>query len=690
MARHLEQTCAALGALCAIAAAKPPSVHAAPGWTEPIDVAEGSHSGDDSADVAMDAKGDVVLVWVQQNGETSSVDAAWRPPGGTFSTPVTLSPPGLKVYSPVVAMDPEGDATIAWISGTGDLHLAVEVALRPAGGVFSTATELPNRNYVSDPLVMMDAKGGSTVAWVSDNGGFDEIEAASSPAGGVFDTPTTVSNYSFGSSTNPAIAMDPEGDTTLVWSQDEPIKKLSLIQMATQPVNANFGPATGFPLSASSPAVAMDSRGDTTVVWTGHVAEPPADTIETSTRTALGREFETPTILSRMPSPSEETTPIQPKVAMDAAGDTTVTWASPEGVRVATQSAGGPFGKPIELVRNPLVTESSPTVAMNDRGDGTVVWAQTGVDDSSNFLLGSTETPGGTFGAPTFISRGGALLTPEHFSSPITVAMDAQGDAVTAWVSTNSEKDFVQVAGYQAGGPQLEALQAPTEGQAGAPLAFSASPLSVWSTVVSTTWSWGDGSPDTSGTGVTHVFNAPGTYQVSVSATDALGNTTNATRTIIIHAPLTLNLNPTLTNNPKTSPTPPKSKLKAKEAVVSVFTPLFATRASTGGSSLGLLVGIPAVKGARAGDTIVVRCTAGCQRPVRMTIHVRKHHARDALTISPPLSVYRTTRIEIELLAPGHVARFVQYQFVRTGNTLIAHPTHRGCLSPAGRPRSCP
>jgi hypothetical protein len=261
------------------------------------------------------------------------------------------------------------------------------------------------------------------------------------------------------------------------------------------------------------------------------------------------------------------------------------------------------------------------------------------------------------------------------------------------WSTSNGTREFIRVAGYQATGPSLEALQAPTEGQAGTPLAFSVSPLSVWSTVASTTWSWGDGSPNTSGTDATHAYDAPGTYQVSVSATDALGNTTNATRTVTIQAAPTLN--PNTTNKPKTTPTPPKSKPKpkpkAKEAAVPVFKPLFVTKAAIGGSTLGLFVEIAAVGGAHARDTIVVRCTTGCQHPLRETVRVGKHHdARGTVAISPPLVVSATTRVEIELLAPGLVARFVQYRFIRAAGKLIAHPTHRGCLSPAGRARSCP
>ncbi|HEV3323022.1 MAG TPA: PKD domain-containing protein [Solirubrobacteraceae bacterium] len=579
---------------------------------------------------------------------------------------------------------------VAWLAEFSTSP-SVEVARRPAGGAFLPAEPISGAGITREPVVAMDAKGDATVSWVSFDGGYGTIEAASCPAEAECGDPVALSASSVNAEM-PAIAMDPQGDATIAWVLNRLLPAPEPpypIEMAIQPAGGGFGLPTGFLLDRDShPAVAMDAYGNTTIVWVRYEEESETEYIDASTRMATSGTFEKPVVLYSAKALETEVSEIQPKVAVDAAGDTTIVWGSPKaGMKVMTRQSGA-FSKPIEL-ESPSSGGSPPAIAMDDKGDGAVVWV--GKAEPGDFPLGSTMPAGGMFGTPVFLMNIGDLSVPENSESPVTLAMDTQGNAVSAWVSSNGERDTVQVAGYQASGPQLEALQAPTEGQAGAPLAFSASPLSVWSTIASTTWSWGDGSPDTSGTDVAHVFNAPGTYQVSVSATDALGNTTNATRTIIIiHAPLTLNINPTLTNNPKTSPTPPKSKLKAKEAVVSLFTPLFATRASTGGSSLGLLVGIPAVKGARAGDTIVVRCTAGCQRPVRMTIHVRKHHARDVLTISPPLSVYRTTRIEIELLAPGHVARFVQYQFVRTGNALIAHPTHRGCLSLAGRPRSCP
>jgi PKD domain len=658
-----------------------------PAWQSPIDVAEGSHSANDPADLAMDAKGDTLLVWVQNSGTSSVIEAAWRPAGGAFNAPVRLSPPSVKAFSPTVAMDEQGDATVAWQSYYNPAHV-VEVAWRPAGGVFSTLAKPLGGEESEDPVVAMDSRGDATVAWVLFNGVFGIVEAASRPAGGTFGKPVELSAYEMNAK-ELAIAMDPQDDTAIAWILNKSLPKSEppyLVQIATRYAGAGFGAPTEFHLDHDYfPAVAMDSRGDATVVWGREDQGSETETIEASTRTAVSGGFEAPVVIAKHSS-TLETSEVAHEVAMNAAGDTTVAWGSRRSVvGVATRPAGGSFNQAVEL-SSPNLYGGLPAVAMDDRGDSVVVWAGTG--EAGSFPLGSTAQAGGMFGAPVFLSNAGDLTKPEiGLVQPVSVAMDAQGDAVSAWMSSNGTKDILQVAGYQATGPELEALQAPTEGQSGAALAFSVSPLSVWSTIASTTWSWGDGSPDTSGTSVTHMFDAPGTYQVSVSATDALGNVTDATSAITIQAsPPTIQIPPIILPVP-----PPQRKTKIPQAIVSAFTPLFATRASNGGSTLGLLVGIAAVRGARDGDTILVRCIAGCQRPLREIVHVRRHHnARGAITISPPLLLHRATRIEIELLARGHVARFVQYRFSRTPRGVIAQIARKGCLSSTGRPRVCP
>lgn len=64
-------------------------------------------------------------------------------------------------------------------------------------------------------------------------------------------------------------------------------------------------------------------------------------------------------------------------------------------------------------------------------------------------------------------------------------------------------------------------------------LSFSVSPLDAWSAVADTSWDFGDGQTGI-GQQLTHTYARPGTYPVSVTSTDALGNPTTTTGSIVI------------------------------------------------------------------------------------------------------------------------------------------------------------
>ena len=92
----------------------------------------------------------------------------------------------------------------------------------------------------------------------------------------------------------------------------------------------------------------------------------------------------------------------------------------------------------------------------------------------------------------------------------------------------------MEAAGLDAAGPNVNGFSIPTRGTAGKRLSFSVSPgLDVWSTLSGAPhWFFGDGA-SASGTTVTHVFRA-GSYNVTVSQADRVGNQTSAHGTVTI------------------------------------------------------------------------------------------------------------------------------------------------------------
>jgi PKD repeat protein len=109
-------------------------------------------------------------------------------------------------------------------------------------------------------------------------------------------------------------------------------------------------------------------------------------------------------------------------------------------------------------------------------------------------------------------------------------------------------------AGYDDSAPTLQSLSITTHGTARQPLAFSVSPLDVWSALAPTSWSFGDGSGTSGGTSVTHTYTAAGTYNVMLSSADVLGNATSTSAAVLI-APAATMISTATSTPPSVAPT---------------------------------------------------------------------------------------------------------------------------------------
>ena len=96
------------------------------------------HLNSSEPSVAIDAAGDVTVVWRYNDGTDQVIEASERPAGGTFATPEVISGAGKDSFEPQVAVSGGGEANAVWEEVEGE-ESAIEAASRPDGGVFGAA-----------------------------------------------------------------------------------------------------------------------------------------------------------------------------------------------------------------------------------------------------------------------------------------------------------------------------------------------------------------------------------------------------------------------------------------------------------------------------------------------------------------------------------------------------------------------
>ena len=469
--------------------------------------------------VAVDGSGGVTLLWSRRTTSNNFVlQTTSRPAGGSFSAPVDIGPVGSPFLgildNPSLAVDAQGNGIAVWPDPGG----SVRAAVRPAGGAFGAPVELSSGTNNFDPRLAMSANGTAVVSWIDDT----TVRAASRAPGGTFSTGQALGSTGDNSLATPQVAVNDSGAAAVVWSAD-PGTGNEEIRARVRGAGGDFLASAMQTLSvvgtpASFPDVEIDATGRATAIWT--FGDPTAtDAIVQSKATPPGSiTFGAVDTLSETGADASF-----PQVALDAHNNAVAVWVRNQVVESATRTSGGSFTTPV-LVSGPGANASIPRVAMDASGNGVAVWTQT--VGSDRVVQASRRPQGGTFGSVDPISSTGTAAFPN-------AVFDNEGNIIAAWSQERADATQVaQVAVFDAAAPTLAAVSVPSAGTAGQGVGMAAAATDRWSGT-SLSWSFGDGA-GAAGGAVTHAFGSAGAFNVTVTATDGVGNATSATRPIAI------------------------------------------------------------------------------------------------------------------------------------------------------------
>ena len=352
--------------ILAVSAVKPSEATAGFAFTPPRTLSEVSAP---SPQVVLDHQDRATVVWqaVSPDGELVLIQAV-RLSAGVPSGPVqTLSsapnfgdPEGCPC--PRLAVDPQGQVTVAWqaFDGTNRLVQAVQLGTdgSPAGPV-QTLSKLGEDT--ADHRLAVDSEGRATVAWTV-LGSISRVESVRLHPTGIHEEGQTLSEPGLRSWMRD-LAIDRQGRATVLWESESGVQSVRL-----DSDGAVGAVQTLSEEDAEGPRVAVDSQDRATIAWWhGAAANNEVKALR------IGADG-TPGPVRTLSAEGQDA--LDPAIAVDRQDRVTVAWEdfAHHRVHAVRLDADGQPG-PVRLLSDPDRLAGDPQLAAAPGGTAVVVWA---------------------------------------------------------------------------------------------------------------------------------------------------------------------------------------------------------------------------------------------------------------------------------------------------------------------------
>jgi hypothetical protein len=517
-----------IAAAASLALAAP--AQAVPQWLAPVDVA-GPSGVNVSGDLAVAPDGTTLAVATEFVGGFARVRARLRRPGEGFGPFLELSPADKQAGGPSVAVDQQGNFTVAF--NVNDPLSQVRAARLPAGaGAFEPVETVSFGSDAGAPVVAVGGNGTAVIAYGQGNVIMAAIRQGPS---GEFGVATMLSDP------NPDfnffdVAVDDSGNAIAVWSRNNGAGA-DVVEASERPAGLGFPPpGMALPVSSTTagdhstqPALAMAPDGRVVVLWRFQQGMGSFDVryVERQPNGVWGSQQ-----LASKPGEAAHS----PDVAIAANGTAVGSWFANVGGNDLLQAGVRPPGGAFGGYRNfAATTVGVPDVEGNRAGEAQVAWS----GFMAEGVFSVRRPPGGDFGSVDTVALGtqGSAM-PSIALNRQALGLDDQGNATLLYQKATNPGGVFQyslhAASYDAAPPRLDAVSVPGSGTPRAAIGMAAAASDRLS-VPAITWSFGDGT-SASGPAVSHAYGAPGAYSVTVTATDSAGNSTSASRSVLIVA----------------------------------------------------------------------------------------------------------------------------------------------------------
>lgn len=404
------------------------------------------------ADVAVNARGDAAMAWVQGAGNGRAIVVSRRPAGAAWDPATPISDPGQAAIDASVGVDAAGGVTVVWrqLERTRLVRTAhgrrrqpvLVVRARQRGpqdpGWGPVATLSSARQKAGTPEVGVDAAGEALAAWhwgtgtsPSDPGFVGQVQYASLTPGRGWSAAQRISRTpACRDVRRPHVAVAPSGDAAIWWQCDLHGGRSTAIGVS-RPANGTVGREAELPFRQRG-----DVAADLDVGGAGFVAvSAAADGTLSWWRGSLGATLSATPLATLAAAERANRTAGPPRIAGSPEGDALSAWIDSGGRPRATPVAPDlGAGAPTSLADAAGVPGPVGVAAAAGRR-GAVAWIADGR------VYGAQRTAAGELPPASTLSAPGVLP-----ADPPAVAADATGAAVVAWTRRVGGRTVVERA----------------------------------------------------------------------------------------------------------------------------------------------------------------------------------------------------------------------------------------------------
>jgi hypothetical protein len=325
--------------------------------------------------IAGDAAGNAVVVWMQDDGTRNSILSNRYVAGTGWGTDELIETEDLDAEYPQVAVDGSGNAVAVWMQS--DLIRYNIWSNRYVAGTGWSAAELieTGKGNAEYPQVAVDGVGNAVAVWQQYDGTRNNIWSNRYVPRTGWSAAELIETNNAGSAERPQVAVDDSGKFVAVWHQSDGIQYTNIW-------SNRYVAGTGWETAklvethegdALNPQVAVDGVGNAVVVW--QQSDGTRYNIW-SNRYVVGTGWSATELVETDNSRNAST----PQIAVDVSGNAVAVWHQSDGTRSNIWSnhyVVGAGWATAELIETDNAGNAEyPQVALSADGNAVAVWQQ--------------------------------------------------------------------------------------------------------------------------------------------------------------------------------------------------------------------------------------------------------------------------------------------------------------------------